>query len=94
MLSRHLHTDTSSACASIEKCREKAELISLAHKLEGIYDVIVAKPGHKIKIPLSESEALAGLLAVKPTAGMPRPGANPTGKKKIQRRRKAAKKED
>jgi hypothetical protein len=44
--------------------------------------VIVAKPGHAIKIPLGETEALAGLLKVKPTANMPRPGANPTGKKK------------
>jgi hypothetical protein len=41
---------------------------------ERAYDVIVAKPGGAMKIPLSETEALAGLLAVKPTANMPRPG--------------------
>jgi hypothetical protein len=34
------------------------------------------KPGDNIHIPLSEREALAGLLKVKPTAEMPRPGAN------------------
>lgn len=35
-----------------------------------------------LRIPLSERDALAGLLAVEPTKDMPRPGANPTGKKK------------
>lgn len=30
------------------------------------------RPGNKIKIPLSERKALAGLLAVKPTADMPK----------------------
>jgi hypothetical protein len=40
------------------------------------------KPGDTIRIPLSEKDALRGLMAVKPTADMPRPGANPTGKKK------------
>jgi hypothetical protein len=53
---------------------------------ERAYDVIVAKPGGAMKIPLSETEALAGLLAVKPTANMPRPGANPTGKKKAKKK--------
>jgi len=48
--------------------------------------VIVAKPGHNIKIPLGETEALAGLLAVRPTADMPRPGTNPTGKKKKRKK--------
>jgi hypothetical protein len=33
------------------------------------------KPGDNIHIPLSEREALAGLLKVKPTEEMPRPGA-------------------
>lgn len=42
----------------------------------------MAKPGNAIHIPLPESDALAGLLKVKPTASMPRPGANPTGKRK------------
>jgi hypothetical protein len=49
-------------------------------------DITVAKPGRAIKIPLSETEALVGLLAVKPTANMPRPGANPTGKKKAKKK--------
>ena len=40
------------------------------------------KPGDTIHIPLKERDALRGLMAVKPTADMPRPGANPTGKKK------------
>jgi hypothetical protein len=44
------------------------------------------KPGDTIHIPLSEREALAGLLRVKPTEGMPRPGANPTGKKKAKKK--------
>jgi hypothetical protein len=47
------------------------------------------KPGDTIHIPLPEADALAGLLKVKPTAAMPRPGANPTGKKKAKK--KAAK---
>jgi hypothetical protein len=36
----------------------------------------------KIRIPLSERDALAGLLRVKPAEDMPRPGANATAKKK------------
>jgi hypothetical protein len=35
-----------------------------------------------VHIPLPESEAIRLLLQVKPTADMPRPGANPTGPKK------------
>jgi len=42
----------------------------------------MAKPGETIHIPLNERDALRGLLAVKPTADMPRPGTNPTGKKR------------
>ena len=38
------------------------------------------KPGNKIRIPLPEKQALAGLLAVKPTADMPR--RKPAKKKK------------
>jgi len=49
----------------------------------------MAKPGNSVHIPLSEHDALVGLLKVKPTAAMPRPGANPTGKKKPKK--KAAK---
>lgn len=44
----------------------------------------MAKPGDPIHIPLTEQDALAGLLKVKPTAGMPRPGA--TGKKKAKKK--------
>jgi len=33
---------------------------------------------HNIHIPLREAEAVALLGRVKPTADMPRPGANPT----------------
>jgi len=44
------------------------------------------KPGDTIHMALSEKEALAGLLKVKPTAEMPRPGANPTGKKKAKKK--------
>ena len=42
---------------------------------------IMPKPGNAIHIPLKEADALRALLKVKPTADMPRPGANPTGKK-------------
>ena len=38
----------------------------------------VPRPGDNIHIPLAEREALAALLAVKPTADMPRPGASRT----------------
>jgi len=40
------------------------------------------RPEHAIRIPLKTDEAIAGLLAVKPNAEMPRPGAQPTGQKK------------
>ena len=43
------------------------------------------RPGDTIRIPLEEKRALAALLKVKPTDDMPRPGANPTGKKKAKR---------
>ena len=49
-------------------------------------DKIMPKEGHNIHIPLPEAEALRLLLKVKPTADMPRPGANPTGKKKPKKR--------
>jgi hypothetical protein len=48
----------------------------------------LSKLGDSIRIPLSEQDALAGLLKVKPTANMPRPGANPTGKKKARKTKK------
>lgn len=47
-----------------------------------VHTEFMSKPGDKIHIPLHERDALRGLLAVKPTADMPRSGANPTGKKK------------
>jgi hypothetical protein len=40
------------------------------------------KPGNAIRIPLKESDALRGLLKVRPTSDMPRQGAHPTSKKK------------
>jgi len=46
--------------------------------------------GDNIRIPLPENEALRLLFKVKPTAEMPRPGANPSGKPK-PKRSKAAK---
>jgi hypothetical protein len=45
----------------------------------------------KTRIPLPEDEALRLILKVKPTADMPRPGANPTTTKK-QRAKVAPKK--
>jgi hypothetical protein len=47
----------------------------------------MAKPHHKIHIPIPEQDALTGLLAVKPTKDMPRPGANPTGKRKASKKK-------
>jgi hypothetical protein len=41
-----------------------------------------------IHIPLSESEALRLMLRVKPTAEMPRPGANPATPKKKRAKKK------
>jgi hypothetical protein len=43
---------------------------------------IHATSGDKIQIPLPEHEAIRGLFKVQPIKDMPRPGANPTGKKK------------
>jgi hypothetical protein len=42
----------------------------------------VPRPGNTVHIPLPEEKAIRLLLKVKPTADMPRPGANPTGPKK------------
>lgn len=42
----------------------------------------VPRPGNNVKIPLPFREALRGLLKVKPTDDMPRPGAHPTAPKK------------
>jgi hypothetical protein len=44
------------------------------------------KPGDTLRIPLPERDALAGLLKVKPTEKMPRPGTNPGGKKKPKKK--------
>jgi hypothetical protein len=42
----------------------------------------VAKPGDSIYIPLPEADAVRALLKVKPTADMPRPGAQATKAKR------------
>jgi hypothetical protein len=41
-------------------------------KYSSVEGAKVGKPGNKIRIPLSEKKALAGLLAVKPSADMPK----------------------
>jgi hypothetical protein len=51
----------------------------------------MARPGETLHIPLPENEALAGLLKVKPREDMPRPGANPTTRKKRGSRKPKAK---
>ena len=45
------------------------------------------REGDTLRIPLKESEFIAGLLKVKPAADMPRPGAHPM-ERKPQRGRK------
>jgi len=50
----------------------------------------MAKPGHNIHIPLRESEAVALLGRVKPTADMPRQGAHST-KAKLTKKKQAKK---
>jgi hypothetical protein len=47
----------------------------------------VPHPGNTVHIPLPEAEALRLLLQVKPTADMPRPGANPmkTKRKRVKK---------
>jgi len=42
----------------------------------------VPRTADNIHIPLKTNEAISLLLRVKPTADMPRPGANPTKAKK------------
>jgi hypothetical protein len=42
----------------------------------------VSRTADTVHIPLPEAEALRLMLKVKPTAEMPRPGANATGPKK------------
>ena len=46
----------------------------------------MAKPGDNIHIPLPAKEAIRLAMKVKPDHTMPRPGANPTGKKKAKRK--------
>jgi hypothetical protein len=60
-------------------------LLGAAEASAGSWPTIMAKPGNTIHIPLSEGEAVTLLGRVKPTADMPRPGANPTGKKKTKK---------
>ena len=48
----------------------------------------VPRPGNNVHIPLPEAEALRLLLRVKPTADMPRPGANPMKAKRKRTKRK------
>ena len=43
------------------------------------------KPGNTIHIPLKESDALRGLMKVKPTADMHRPGAKSNREKEGQK---------
>jgi hypothetical protein len=45
----------------------------------------MARKGEVLHIPLPEGQALAGLLAVRPTADMPRPGPHPTKAKRKTR---------
>jgi hypothetical protein len=52
----------------------------------------VPHPGHKVHIPLPFEDAVRGLLKVKPTKDMPRPGANPTKPKKDGKSKRATKK--
>lgn len=40
-----------------------------------------------IHIPLKEVDAIRAFFKVKPTADMPRPGANPTKKKRVKKAR-------
>lgn len=48
----------------------------------------MSNPGHKIRIPLPEKQALDLLLKVKPTADMPRQGAHPSKPKGKRKRSK------
>jgi hypothetical protein len=48
----------------------------------------VPHPGDNVRIPLNEREALRLMLQVKPTAEMPRPGANPMKTKKKPTKKK------
>lgn len=48
----------------------------------------MAHPGNTLKVPLSESDFVAGLLKVKPTAKMPKPGAQPMQRKARKVKRK------
>jgi hypothetical protein len=50
---------------------------------------VMPKPREGIHIPLSTDKALIGLLRVKPTTSMPRPGAQPTKAKKTARKKAA-----
>lgn len=47
------------------------------------------RSGDNIHIPLETDTAIGLLLRVKPTAEMPRPGANPTTKKKKKTAKKS-----
>jgi hypothetical protein len=48
----------------------------------------VPHPGNVIRIQLPEETAIRAFFRVKPTADMPRPGANPKTKKPTKRKAK------
>jgi hypothetical protein len=64
-------------------------IIRLLNAIRRVKMKAVPRPGDNIHIPLSESEALRLMLRVKPTAEMPRPGANPTKAKRKRAKKKA-----
>jgi hypothetical protein len=47
----------------------------------------VSRTADNIRIPLPEDTAIRAFFQVKPTADMPRPGANPKTKKKRAKRK-------
>jgi hypothetical protein len=49
------------------------------------------KPGDTIHIPLPFEQTIGAVLKVKPTADMPRPGANPMKAKKVARKKRTKK---
>lgn len=74
---------------SVYRFRHPGVTVVIATEMRNRYRPVISAytramphPGNKIHIPLKEGEAIKLFAKVKPTAEMPRPGAQPTKPKK------------
>jgi len=76
--------------AIVENPKASDSLGRMCKSMSPRHNKNMPRPGDKVHIPLEFDEAVRGLLKVKPTKDMPRPGA--TGKKAATKPKKRTKK--